>query len=139
MSHEVLIVDDDQMVLYLHKMLVQQSGFYPDPRTFDQAKEAVDYILQGTDQKKMYVVLLDINMPVMNGWEFLEKINGSGIRDQVLVVMITSSIDKADREKAAQYPLVIDYLEKPVNITVLKRLRERLLLDRFFRNGPGDQ
>lgn len=132
MNFEVLIVDDDKMVLYFHKILVRESGLSENPLVFMDGREALDYLLEEKNPDKVYCVLLDINMPVMDGWTFLEKIGKLAVGDRVLAVMITSSIDTADKRKAAGYPLVIDYLEKPITLEALKRIKKNLLLDRLF-------
>ena len=60
----------------------------------------LDYILANKDKDKVFLILLDINMPVMNGWEFLDQLNTIVIKPLVKVVIVTSSIDSADKDKA---------------------------------------
>ncbi|HXA00362.1 MAG TPA: response regulator [Cytophagaceae bacterium] len=115
MNLKVLIVDDDGIVVFLHKTSLRKSGLSFNPLTFSNGKEALDYLLTNHNNDDTYLILLDINMPVMNGWEFLDQINLKSFADQVYVVMVTSSIYKKDRDKAMAYKNVIDFLVKPLS------------------------
>jgi CheY-like chemotaxis protein len=75
------------------------------------------------------LVLLDINMPIMSGFEFLEKIQTeapAAAADLVVVVMLTSSAFFGDRERALAYPIVEGYIEKPISDGKLQSILERL-------------
>lgn len=132
MKFEVIIVDDDKMVVYYHTILVQESGLSKSPVICMNGKEALDYLLAEDSPSKIYCILLDINMPEMNGWEFLNEVAHHTVSERMLVVIVTSSIDKVDRGKAAQYPLVFDYLEKPITLEMLHTLKANLMLDKLF-------
>jgi CheY-like chemotaxis protein len=132
MKFEVCIVDDDKIITLVHKKMVLKSNFHADPLSFLNGKDALDYILNNNSIEKTYCILLDINMPLMNGWEFLDAINQHKIAARILVFMITSSIDNADKEKAKAYPLVIDFLEKPISLKILEQLKKHDTLKMFF-------
>src|SRR5690242_16201265 len=103
MGLEVLIVDDDAMVILIHKKMIINSAFHPNPLSFFNGKEALDHLLNEKDKSKTFLILLDINMPVMNGWEFLNMLKERPVPDNIQVAIVTSSIDAADKEKAGQY------------------------------------
>ncbi|MCU0335265.1 MAG: hypothetical protein MUF62_09480, partial [Chitinophagaceae bacterium] len=69
---------------------------------------------------------------VMNGWEFLEALAITNLSSQVLVVIVTSSVDMADRLKAQRYAHVIDYVTKPVDDLVLDTIKRHQLVSRYF-------
>lgn len=71
----------------------------------------------------LFLVFLDINMPVMNGWGFLDELQTFAREDNTQVFVVTSSIDRADVEHAKQYALVKRFLSKPVDAEVLEELR----------------
>ncbi|MEO6639376.1 MAG: response regulator, partial [Ginsengibacter sp.] len=73
-----------------------------------------------------------INMPVMNGWEFLDAINQSPIADDILIAVVTSSTNESDKKRAFEYKQVIRYIEKPVNIQKLCELKQDKALKLFF-------
>jgi CheY-like chemotaxis protein len=91
----------------------------------DTTMNAVEALkmLEANPDDKPDLVLLDINMPVMTGWEFLEEAKAKGI--ELLVVMLSSSIDKYDQSKSSKYPVVVDFVVKPLSIARLKELFDR--------------
>jgi CheY-like chemotaxis protein len=132
MIFEVLIVDDDDAIVYINKKLVELSKLHSRPLSFGNGKQALDYLVLDKNADKIYFILLDINMPVMNGWKFLEAIDQYPFAKQVFVAVVTSSIDESDRQKAYQYSHVIDYIEKPVEIDRLNELKLLKELKPFF-------
>lgn len=115
MNEKILIVDDDPVVQVLHKALIKKSGVSSHILTFKNGKEALNYLMEEPGNDGSYLVLLDLNMPVMNGWELLEELNGKGISCYVKVAVVTSSINQEDREKAKAYEMVVAYIAKPLN------------------------
>lgn len=89
-------------------------------------QEAINYISKSLTEKETLpdVIFLDINMPVMNGWEFLEAYEklGSKIKKKSKLYVVSSSIDSNDKAKAKKYKTVTDYIIKPVSIDQLKQL-----------------
>lgn len=131
---KVMIVEDDPMVSFLHKALVVKRNICSSPKDFMNGVEALDYLLEDSkkEQDSFYLILLDINMPLMNGWEFLEALKNCEVANRTEVIIVTSSPDREDREKARNCKLVTDYIEKPlVNfdpvIKVKRKLEEQIL------------
>lgn len=126
MNTDIVIIDDDAVVLILHKILIQKSPLSSPLYCFDNASDAYSY-LYNRQSKNPILVLLDINMPEMSGWDFLDRISNEDCDDQnVWVVMVTSSINSSDREKAENYPQVIDYLEKPLSREACEQLHAKV-------------
>tara|TARA_R100001143_G_scaffold63588_2_gene72798 strand:+ start:53013 stop:53396 length:384 start_codon:yes stop_codon:yes gene_type:complete len=117
MSHKkkVLIVDDDHVILMIHKLKVMKTGVDSNPQEFLNGREALDYIIENNNSEYFYIVLLDINMPVMSGWDFLDSIQKLNLKCKIKVAIVTSSVDQADQEKAKMYEEVFSYITKPVN------------------------
>lgn len=138
MDLQVLIVDDDEIVIFLHEVVVVKSGLSPAPLSFKDGKAALDYLQEQYQEGVHYLVLLDINMPIMNGWEFLEALQIEPCSSCVSVVMVTSSINGLDREKARQYKQVVDFVEKPLHLEACERIKH---LPAFAGSGdaPGDR
>lgn len=132
MSLRTLIVDDDSAVRYFHKLIVTQSGLCDEPLSFENGKEVLDYLnlhFKGTDN---YLILLDVNMPVMNGWQLLNSIDKQPYADRLFFIIVTSSVDKADREKVKSYNHVIDFAEKPITEEVCKKIMGLPAMKEFF-------
>lgn len=137
MELKTLIVDDDMVVTFLNEAVVTESRLCEAPVTTANGKEALDYIAndvdqQGVNNKAKYLVLLDINMPVMNGWEFLDALKDTPYSDRVIVVLVTSSINTADHDKAKNYDHVVEYVEKPLTIETCKTLMKIPEICRFM-------
>jgi CheY-like chemotaxis protein len=83
----------------------------------------------------VYLLLLDINMPVMSGWDFLDAIRLRSYADQVYAVIVSSSIDTGNHKKAEQYKQVIGYLEKPINVRMLQDFKASDVFQRLVKTS----
>lgn len=123
---KVLIIDDDPGVLFLHEIMVSEGKLHPEPSMFNDAKNALNYLLSIDDQAHRILIFLDINMPKMNGWEFLDRLMKRIKHSEIKVVMVTSSLNKSEREKAKGYDLIIDFWEKPMDENQVSTLNRKL-------------
>lgn len=111
----VMIVDDEEVDQLLYKRVMKRSGLVGEIVSFFYADEALEY-LRSSDRPTIDVIFLDINMPRMNGFEFLEaaeKLTGAEFSGSV-VVMLTTSLDPRDQAKAAKFDIVRAFLNKPL-------------------------
>ena len=118
---ELLLVDDDEMTLFIHEKILKRSGVPFPMRSFQSAEQCLDH-LHTSQNAHRYVILLDINMPGMSGWEMLDQMQTELHELEIYVIMATSSVDYDDRKKADHYPLVIDFIEKPFSIDICNGL-----------------
>lgn len=132
MSLRLVIVDDDKVVIFLHNLVVKKGSLSMDPLAFTGGKEALDYLHNHHQEDITYLILLDINMPEMSGWEFLDIIQDMPYANAVSVIMVTSSIDAKDKERAKAYKQVIDFIEKPLNIDTCNRIKRLPQIAHFF-------
>lgn len=129
MAVKVLIVEDDPMVSFLHEALLVKRDICAHPESFMNGIEAIEYLVNDAsgDSDSRYLILLDINMPLMNGWEFLEALEDLEVSKRTEVVIVTSSPDSKDRERAGKCNLVSHYLEKPLlNFEPIIRIKKKL-------------
>lgn len=126
MNLEVVIVDDDAVVLFLHKVLIKKSPFLSTVKDFLDSGEALTYVSERSKDYRL-LVFLDINMPGINGWDFLDQLEQLSSSENVYVVMVTSSINWSDRRQAEKYPRVIDYREKPLSKQACEEVYMKLL------------
>mgnify|MGYP003670545173 FL=1 len=122
MTLEILLVDDDIVVQYLHKAVLSKCNF-PEQNFFSDGQLVLDYILKNKDEDILFLILLDINMPVMSGWEFLDELKNHTIKPLLKVVIVTSSIDSSDKEKAEKYQEVFEFMEKPLQQELVCNLK----------------
>jgi len=132
MSLKALIVDDDPGVLFLHQLMIIESNFSAKTQTFNRAKPALEYLKSQKYEDTRYIIFLDINMPGMSGWDFLEKLSELTVGEHAYVVMVTSSINIADRKQAFTYQQVIDFVEKPLNLNACNKLKKNEAISYLF-------
>lgn len=128
-QHTVCLIDDDKIYQFTAKKMLEATGMTKDIRSFYDGSEAIAFF-SGENSKDPAnlpdVIFLDINMPIMNGWEFLEeyeKIRNQFPKSMALYV-VSSSVDDADIRRSRQYNSVTDYIVKPIT-----RMRYQELLE----------
>ena len=119
-SPRVLVVDDDSDVLASLERGLRLSGF--DVTTAVDGAEA----LRSATETRPDAIVLDINMPVMNGFEFLDRYAEEFEVHAPVVAMLTSSHLGKDRERAMRYSFVKSYFEKPLLADHLRIMTELL-------------
>lgn len=127
MNIKTLIVDDDPIFVMMLKKLVAKDPFYGEPKDFSNGQLALDFLKPNYDPSSQYVIFLDINMPVMNGWEFLEDIREFADPKNTLVFIVTSSINEADTRAAAGNEYVLEFLTKPILGPKLQHVKEKII------------
>ncbi len=110
MSKKIILIDDDPINNLILRKELQKKDSSIELTVFETATKAISFIESSDDIPKF--ILLDINMPEMNGWDFLEYLDKK--KYNIHIFMITSSVVKRDQEKAEKYPLIKDYLIKPL-------------------------
>lgn len=123
MKCRVMMVDDNDNDLLFTRLMLERSGANFEVLGFERAAEALDHLRQTPDHG-VTIILLDINMPVMNGFDFLEAFEAlaPAVRGDAVVMMLSSSSDPADRERAARHASVKGYLTKPLDRQVAAAL-----------------
>jgi CheY-like chemotaxis protein len=120
MNRRIIIIDDDPLTVHLHQFFVKQSKLSPDPAVFLNGREALNHLDSLDHKNSRSLLLLDINMPDMNGWDILEALNLRSYAEYVFAVIVSSSVNTNDHEKAKTYKQVIGYLEKPIKVKELQ-------------------
>ena len=133
----IMCIDDDPITLMLFKKVVQKASFANKITYTINGQEAITLIngIGNTEnqEKKPDLIFLDLNMPVMDGWEFLDLFNASNYftLNNTKVIILTSTIDPEDIKKAKSYPNVIEFLSKPITVEMLDYLKAKLGLIRY--------
>ncbi|MEF3079322.1 response regulator [Winogradskyella poriferorum] len=121
----ICIVDDDNIYQFAMGRILKSMEDVPKQIiTFSDGEEAIEYFEKqiNTQSSLPDVLLLDINMPIMDGFQFLEAYNKlkSKIKQRIAIYMISSSVDPVDIETANKFDCIIDYVTKPLKSAVLK-------------------
>lgn len=132
----VMLVDDNQDDNFYHERIIKNNDLATIVIAKNSARDALDYIksdkyIIGT---KPTLLFLDINMPGMNGWEFLEeycKLNIE-LQKRLIIVMLTTSDRSEDVEKAKTYNVVSDYVVKPLTKEKMEAIIDKYFTDEEF-------
>jgi len=125
------IIDDNAIDVYQVSRVVKKSGLVEKFYSFVDGQEALDHFINLEDSQKKFdgyfppnVILLDINMPRLDGFEFLEQYSKlpNEVKGGLLIMMFTSSDQQKDKQRASQFPEVKDFLIKPFNEKQLDKI-----------------
>jgi CheY-like chemotaxis protein len=120
------IIDDDPIFVFGTKKIMEIAKFCESFMIFRNGKEAFDKLkaIIIADEQLPDLILLDLNMPIWDGWQFLDEFIKIPHKNPITIYIMTSSIDPADIEKAKSYEEVSNYLVKPITMAELKKLME---------------
>lgn len=124
-----MCVDDDPITLMLFKKIVEKASFAKEIVNAMNGEEAITFINAITyEDSKPQLIFLDLNMPIMSGWEFLDLFNNSTYYklNNTKIIILTSTIDPEDIKKSKTYPNVIEFLSKPITVEMLNYLKSKI-------------
>lgn len=126
----VLLIDDDEPTNFLNVKILKKAGFTKQQIIIKETgKAALEYLrLQDSSGAGFpELIFLDINMPAMNGWEFLDKYSSTTADEpnERVIIMLTTSLNPEDELRSEEYALVNGYQTKPLTIEVLDNIKSR--------------
>jgi CheY-like chemotaxis protein len=121
---EFIIVDDSVFDQFTQEKLLLKSGLTKTVRTFSSAQQAIDHLREQDVDMPETVILLDLQMPGLNGFEFTEHYGllPEAVRKRIRLFMISSTVDASDIAQAEANPYIIQLLPKPLEIPLLREL-----------------
>lgn len=134
----VLLIDDDEPTNFLNQVVIESSGYAEQIKTVQSGQEALDYLTNTSAADHTYpcpdLIFLDINMPAMNGWEFLENYRNldEESKGKVMIVMLTTSLFPEDKMHATELPEVSGFENKPLTREKLDRI-----IENFFEKAKA--
>jgi CheY-like chemotaxis protein len=132
----IYIIDDDKANNFLTKLMLEEVGLsnFRQFRLAEDALKALSNVFETSNEEECPdLILLDINMPAMDGWSFLEefrKLQGQ-FTCKPKIYLLSSSDYPGDYEKRKNYPEVVDFLDKPLSEDVAKWLKEKYFSPSF--------
>ncbi|GEQ87222.1 response regulator [Patiriisocius marinistellae] len=123
------IIDDDPIFIFGTKKIMKMADFCSSFLIYNDGEKAIigltEIIKSGS--KLPDLILLDLNMPIMDGWEFLDKFIEIPSKESTTIFIVTSSIDPADFERAKNYQNVSNYVVKPITKEALTEMAEMMI------------
>ena len=129
---KVLLVDDDSLMTYINQLALKDSGLTKNLFTFGNGQLAFDYIKEKMQPNERLLIFLDIFMPEMDGWHFLDAIQALPYKDQIDVIMLSASTSPFEKDKARTYPNVAMYIEKELTKDKIEAIKKVINFDSFF-------
>lgn len=128
---KILLVDDDPISNYVTEELIREKGLCQNIITVTDGQQALNFLQQNFDETPTdggcILVLLDLNMPVMDGFEFMEELEARQLHERVKVVVLTSSDNHKDISQAQQFGFTA-YLQKPLVVEEVSTLVEQCFI-----------
>jgi CheY-like chemotaxis protein len=122
MIKKLMMIDDDPIYRFGSEHLIRSFSSEIELLTFNNGLDAIEFLSDMSSGEMPDLILLDLNMPVMDGWEVLEQLRQTTCIDRTSIFICSSSIDPSDIERAKQHCLVTDYLVKPLRKEILEKI-----------------
>lgn len=116
-TFQLLVIDDDAINIFIIKKLIEKTGYLLDIISMSNGELAIEHLKKQNDQDLLLpdLIFLDINMPIMTGWQFLAEYEKLNLEKMIPVYMLSSSIFQNDIDKAKTFPNVKDFMSKPMS------------------------
>jgi two-component SAPR family response regulator len=120
-----IVIDDSKLDCFIAEKIIQNTGKSNSVRTFQQATDALEYI-KGITPDGEIIIFVDIQMPMMNGFEFVEAFEklSPEVRSCCVIYMLSSSINENDIAKVKGYPSIKQFVNKPLTASSISILLE---------------
>ena len=118
------IIDDDPIFVFGTKKIMEMTNFCESIVVYKNGKEAYESLkaIILANEPQPDIILLDLNMPVWDGWQFLDEFIQIPNKKTITIYIITSSVDPADVQKAKKYDAISSYIVKPITTAELKKI-----------------
>lgn len=133
MKYQLLLIEDDPIFTFLLEKGIKHAELKGEIISFSNGKPAIEYLTEEYSESNNYIIFLDLNMPIMNGWEFMDQLETFAKVDNCMVFILTSSAYRNDIERLKKKPLVIDFVTKPITEYHLNDIKETIE-DKFEKN-----
>ena len=121
-----IIIDDSQLDCFIGEKIIQNTGTYSSVKSFTQANEAFEIIKNSEpySQEELTIIVLDIQMPVMNGFQFVEAFEQlpENIRSNYAIFMFSSSINENDLTRLKNHPSIRRFYSKPISKEIVAHI-----------------
>jgi len=138
----VMVIDDTPQDRYIASFVIKKFNFCREVMEFDMAAKAIKFLEENQSdiEKLPQVILLDIRMPQMDGFEFIDRLAllPQSIKNSCCIIMVSSSLDPSDHERAKNNPVVKKFLNKPLNKSNLEEITRLFNESNLSRKETSD-
>jgi two-component system, chemotaxis family, chemotaxis protein CheY len=124
----VFIVDDDPIHQRIAQIMISRHNLFEEYSSYTEAQDALDFLQKNIENAELLpgVILLDLNMPVVDGWDFLEafEILNSQLKSVISIYIVSSSVDEKDLLRSKQYASVKGFISKPLTPDIIRSISE---------------
>lgn len=128
MSYKLLLIEDDEIFTFLLKKALKKVDFPSVTDVFINGLAALEYLKKTYSPQENYVIFLDLNMPVMNGSQFLKELYSVAKPKNCIVFILTSANYKKDLHILEKNPFVLATVSKPITTSILEGLKKKITL-----------
>lgn len=126
MSNHLVLVEDDPIFTFLLEKAIKSANIEGTITPFPDGLKALKYLEAEYQKDTDYVIFLDLNMPIMNGWQFMEDFNAFAKPSNCMVFIVTSSRNQNDIDILMANPLVADFITKPITNDIISSIKEKI-------------
>lgn len=121
---KVFIIDDDSIHQRIAQIMIDKHNLFDSHESYTNAQQALSFLRNNSANPDVLpdVILLDLNMPVMDGWDFLDLFEElkEKLRKQIRIYIVTSSVDEKDKLRSQSYSTVSGFISKPLSPDIIK-------------------
>jgi len=115
------LIDDDPIFVFALSKMLKRLNLFSEITVFENGKAALDVIEQDPSRIPD-VIFLDLNMPIMDGWQFLEKIEGTQFVNKIEILVLSSTVDPHDIDRIGKHSKIKTFLPKPISLDKLQHV-----------------
>lgn len=117
-QYSTFIIDDDPIFVLLFKKIIEKSARFNRVQNFPDGQYAIEELMKINEQGNGMpdIIFLDLNMPNIDGWQFLDAVEQQSFINKLNIYIVSSSIDNHEIERAKQYKCVKNFISKPISL-----------------------
>jgi CheY-like chemotaxis protein len=132
----VALIDDDEIERFIGSKVIESTNLVNRIKTFSNGEEAINFLKSNSKTPDLLpeIILLDLNMPIMDGFEFLQKyiMLEPKLGKKITIYVVSSSISKSDIERINQISEVTDYIIKPITKEKFEKIAHALIEEKYL-------
>jgi len=128
----LMFIDDDLPTNFYHEIIVKEANVCEKYTFYDNATDALEYLAFAKEKNDLFpdIVFLDINMPKIDGWMFLDKLRKIGITNLPVIIMLTTTLNPTSKNKAELIESIKGYNNKPLTEKFLNYLHNGIFVEK---------